>query len=112
MIYKGTEKAEIIYFHTETDENDCHFIMMERDGNEPVFYVRTCCNSDWEWKFHYNLSNYEMVKHTIWDVGFDSEDMEEMLWELDGIFEEIFDKIVIWDKCKCDGGCEHCDCKE
>ena len=112
MIYKGTEKAELIYFHIETDENDCHFIMMERDSDAPIFYVRTCCNSDWEWKFYYNPSNYEMVKHAIWDVGFDSEDMEEMLFELDGYFEEIFEEIVIWDECECNGGCEHCGCKE
>lgn len=111
MIYDGTQKVELIYFRTENDQNDVHFIAMEIDSDEPVFYVRTCCNSDWVWKFWYSPSNYEMVRHAIWDVGFDSEDMEEALWELDGYFEEIFDEIVIWDECDCENGCNHCGCK-
>lgn len=111
MIYYGTEKAELIYFHLDDDDSDVHFITMEIDSDEPVFYVRTCCNSDWEWKFYYTPSNYDMVKHAIWDVGFDSKDMKEMLFELDGFFESIFDEIVIWDECDCEGTCEHCNCK-
>ena len=116
MIYNGTTKAELIYFHSENDKSDIHFIAMEIDRDEPVFYVRTCCNPDWEWKFCYNQSTYEMVRHAIWDVCFDSNDIEEALFELDGYFEEIFDEIVIWDECKrdcdCETGCEHCGCKE
>lgn len=112
MIYNGTAKAELIYFHRENDKEDVHFISMEIDSDEPVFYVRTCCNPDWEWKFYYNPSNYEMVRHAIWDVCFDSEDMDEALWELDGYFEEIFDEIVIWDDCDCDGNCNCCGCNE
>jgi hypothetical protein len=118
MIYYGTEKAELIYFHLDDDENDLHFILMERDYEEPVFYVRTCCNSDWEWKFYDTASNYEMVKHAIFDAGFDCENMEDYLFELDGIFEEIFNEIVIWDcdetcdaTCDCETGCKHCGCK-
>jgi hypothetical protein len=55
-----------------------------------------------------------MVKHAIWDAGFDADDMSDMLWALDEVFESIFDEIVIWDKeceCDCDTGCEHCNCK-
>lgn len=114
MIYYGTEKEEFIYFHLEDDEDDIHFIAMERDCDEPVFYVRTCCNSDWEWKFYDTASNYEMVKHAIFDLGFDCDDMDELLFELDGVFEEIFDEIVIWDcdgTCDCESGCNHCGCK-
>ena len=117
MIYYGTEKAEMIYFYNENYENDRHFIMMERDSDENVFYVRTCCNRDWEWKFYYTVSNYEMVKHAIFDVGFDSEDMADVLWNLDEMFDEIFEEIVVWDEhecngnCECDNGCEHCGCK-
>lgn len=114
MIYYGTEKAELIYFHLDDDENERHFIAMERDPDDHVFYVRVCCNSDWEWKFYDTASNYELVKHAIFDTGFDAEDMDDMLWELDAIFEEYFDKIVIWDNecgCDCDNGCEHCNCK-
>ena len=109
MIYCGTTNAEFIYFHAENDADDVHFIVMEMDADEPVFYVRTCCNEDWEWKFHYTTSNYEMVKHAIWDNGFDCEDIEELLFELDGVFEYIFDEIVVWDECN--NGCENCSCK-
>jgi hypothetical protein len=116
MIYNGTAKAELIYWHLDGDKTNVHFIAMEIDDDEPVFYVRTCCNEDWEWKFHYTVGNYEMVKHAIWDAGFDSADMEDMLWALDDIFEDIFEDIVIWDEeceatCDCESGCNCCNCK-
>lgn len=115
MIYNGTNKVELIYFHLENRPGERHFIAMEINSDEPVFYVRTCCNPDWEWKFCYTTSNYDMVKHCIWDVCFDSEDMDEALYELDGYFEEIFEEIVIWDECEatcdCESGCNHCNCK-
>jgi hypothetical protein len=114
MIYYGTEKVEFIYFHLEDNEDDLHFIAMERDCDEPVFYVRTCCNNDWEWKFYDTTSNYDMVKYAIIDASFDCKDMQEYLFELDSVFEEIFDEIVIWDceaTCDCETGCNHCGCK-
>ena len=117
MVYYGTDKAELIYFYLDGNKDDMHFIIMEQDCDENVFYVKSCCNSNWEWKFHYTVTNYEMVKHAIFDAGFDSYDTEEMLWRLDEIFEDIFDEIVIWDECECNGdcdcetGCEHCGCK-
>ena len=114
MTYYGTEKAELIYFYPNGNKDDLHFIVMERDCDESVFYVRACCNSNWEWKFYDTASNYEMVKHAIFDAGFECEAMDEMLFELDGIFEEIFDEIVIWDECEatcdCESGCNHCNC--
>lgn len=108
MIYNGTDKLEVIYFHLENDESVRHFITMEQDCDESVFYVRTCCNDDWEWKFHYTSSNYEMVKHTIFDACFDSENMCEFLMMLDEIFDDTFEDIVVWD-CDCDGSCECCN---
>ena len=113
MNYYGTEKAEFIYFNTDRNEDEMHFIEMERDCMEPVFYVRTCCSRDWEWVFYDNATNYEMVKHVIFDVAHACEDMEEFMRELDEIFEEIFNEIVVWDECECDceNGCNHCNCK-
>ena len=114
MIYCGTEKVELIYFHLDEDENNRHFITMEQDADANVFYVRTCCDLEWEWKFAYTATHYEMVKHAIFDAGFDSEDMHDFLCNLDEIFEEIFDEIVICDcdeACDCDNGCNHCGCK-
>lgn len=111
MVYYGTDKTELIYFHLHGNEDDMHFVAMTQDCDENVFYVKSCCNTEWEWKFHYTATTYEMVKHAIFDIGFDSENMEEMLHALDECFEEIFDEIVIWD-CECDGNCEHCDCNK
>jgi hypothetical protein len=113
MIYCGTDKVELIYFHLDEDKNERHFITMEQDADENVFYVKTCCNPEWEWKFAYTAGNYEMVKHAIFDAGFDSENMENMLYELDEIFEEYFEEIVMLDECNCDceNGCNHCGCK-
>ena len=115
MIYCGTENVELIYFHLEDDQNERHLIMMERNADENVFYVRTCCHPEWEWKFAYTTSHYEMVKHAIFDAGFDCEDIDDLLFELDDVFEEYFNEIVIFneceDNCDCDGGCEHCGCK-
>ena len=113
MIYYGTEKAELIYFQLENEEDEQHFIAMIMDCDEAVFYVRTCCMNDWEWKFHYTASNYDMVKHAIFDAGFDHANMKDMLWELDGIFEDILDEIVVWDEDECDCGnnCGHCNCR-
>ena len=108
MIYYGTKKVEHIYFHLEDDVDDLHYIEMERDADENVFYVRACCDHEWEWKFHDCVSNYEIVKHAIFDAGFDAEDIGDMLYALDSIFEDIFDGIIIWD-CECN--CNNCNCK-
>ena len=112
MIYYGTDKIEVVYFYLN-DESQRHFITMEQDSDENIFYVRTCCNVDWEWKFEYTTSNYEMIKHAILDAIFDSEDMHDLLYILDEIFEEGFNEIVIFDECDCDceNGCNHCGCK-
>lgn len=113
MIYYGTDKIEVIWFHLDDDKKNRHYVSMERAGDENAFWVRTCCNPDWEWKFWYTSDNYEMVKHAIWDAGFDADDMNDMLCALDEVFESIFDEIVLWDECDCDceTGCEHCNCK-
>lgn len=110
MIYCGTDKAELIYFHLDEDENELCAIVMEQDSDDNVFYVREYCNPDWEWKFMYTAANYEMVKHAIFDAGFDSKDMSDLLLMLDAIFEEYFDEIVILDECDCDGNCNCCNC--
>ena len=110
MIYCGTDKTELIYFHLDENKDELGTIVMEQDSDDNVFYVRTYCNPDWEWKFAYTASHYEMVKHAIFDAGFDSKDMNDFLFALDTIFEEYFNEIIMWD-CDCDGSCNCCNCK-
>lgn len=110
MVFNGMLKTEALFFHLESDKNEVHFIEMERDCDEGVFSVRTCCSNDWEWKFYDEASNYELVKHAIFDVAFDSHNIGDFIENLDRIFEDIFKEIVAWE-CECDGNCEHCSCK-
>ena len=110
MIFNGMMKTEVLFFHLENDVNELHFVEMERDCEEDVFSVRVCCDDEWEWKFYDEASNYELVKHAIFDIAFDSHNMTELINGLDEIFEDIFNGIVAHE-CDCDGSCEHCNCK-
>ena len=108
MVFRGMSQTETFFFHTD---GDVHYIEMERDGEEGIFYVKACCNDEWEWKFYDTASNYELVKHMIIDVAFSEDDMVDAMDALDGVFEDIFGEIVVWDECDCDGNCQHCGCK-
>lgn len=113
MIYYGTDVTETIYMHRDNNMQDMHFVELTKSGDEPVFYVKACCNPDWSWKFFMdNVSNYEMVKHTVMDTMFECDDMNEVIEELDVQFEEIFNDIVVWDECEgnCCENCNHRDC--
>ena len=111
MIFAGMNKIEAIFFHLDNDKNDMHFVELERDCDEDVFYVRMCCDDEWEWKFYDNDCNYEMVKHVVMENVLVCDSMGELFEALDNDFEEIFDKIVAWE-CDCENGCNHCSCKE
>ena len=116
MVYYGTSKIEEIYIGPEEcDLSDACCIEMIKDIDEPVFYVTTCCNTDWVWKFRLDgESNYEMIKHTIIDAIFECENIAELMDNLDGIFVEDFDDIVMYEEemhdelcCEC---CNHRGC--
>lgn len=118
MIYLMTDVTERIYMHNDCDKNDVHCIMLTKSGEEPVFYVHCCCDEDWVWEFYMdNASNYEMVKHMVMDTMFECEDIEAVICELDEVFADIFDDIVVWDvdndnnneECCCER-CNHRDC--
>lgn len=114
MIFNGMMKSEVLFFNSEDDMHDQHFIEMERDCEEDIFTVRVCCDDEWEWKFYDKASNYELVKHAIFDIAFDSHNMIELINGLDEIFEDIFKEIVVFehkDDCNCGGCCDHCTCK-
>lgn len=105
MNYHGTYATETIYV---TTGNEVHYIELTKSGDDPIFFVTTCCNEDWVWTFNMDMSNYDMVKHVIMDVIFDSEDMEELIDTLDEVFEEVFADILVDGECDC--GCNHCGC--
>lgn len=99
MVYHGTSITETIYVGTQSDlENTC-CINLIKAHDEPIFYVTTCCNTDWVWKFSMDgESNYEMVKHTIIDTIFECSNIIELIDCLDAIFEEDFDDIVVYEE--------------
>lgn len=105
MNYHGTYVTETIYV---TTGNEVHYIELTKSGDDPIFFVTTCCNEDWVWAFNIDMSNYDMVKHVIMDTIFDSEDMEELIDTLDEVFEEVFADILVDGECDC--GCNHCGC--
>ena len=114
MIFAGMNKTEAFFFHSNNDKNDMHFVEMERDCDECVFYVRVCCDDEWEWKFYDNGCNYDLVKHVVMEDMLVCDDMDELIRALDNDFEEIFDDIVVWDcedTCDCETGCNCCGCK-
>ena len=114
MIFNGMLKNEVLFFHLEDNKDEVHFVEMERDSDTDLFSVRVCCDDTWEWKFFDVSCNYELVKHAIFDVAFDSHNMKELIEGLDETFEDVFNEIVAWEcetTCNCNDGCSHCNCK-
>ena len=115
MVYHGTSKIETIWVGPENDMDDVCCIDMTKVYDENAFYVSTCCNTDWVWKFNMEgETNYEMVKHTIIDEVFECENMIELMDHLDDIFGELFGDIVAYedeahDECCCEA-CNHRGC--
>lgn len=114
MVYHGTGIVEEIYMGPEGDLEGVCCIELIKAPDEPVFYVTTCCNTDWSWKFYMDgESNYEMIKHTIIDAIFECNDIIELMDYLDAVFEENFDDIVVYEEV-CDNlcceNCNHRDC--
>ena len=115
MIYHGTSVTETIYVKSENDLENVCCIDLIKAHDESVFYVTTCSNTDWTWKFYMDgESNYEMVKHTIIDAVFKCNHIIELMDYLDTIFEENFDEIVVYeekehDDCCCEN-CNHRGC--
>ena len=108
MIFNGMMKTEALFFYVDNDKEDMHFIEIERDCEQNVFRVGVCCDEEWEWKFRDDASNYELVKHAIFDVAFDAKNMTELINDLDEVFEEYFREIVV---CECNCCCDNCNCK-
>lgn len=117
MVDYGTYMTEGILFPTNGDTSDFYIVSLTKNLDGKTFRVEVDFDDDWHWDFSLNYpGNYEMVKHMIMDIVMDSDNEDELLMELDEIFEEMFDEIVVWDECAatcdCDAGCKHCGCKE
>lgn len=110
VIYFGTYKSEGIMWHPDNDVDDVHIVSLTQYPHEAVCTVEICCDEDWEWKFDMTTpSNYELVKHMIMDVAFESDNMEEFVAAIDEMFEEDFAAIVVDDERECEGNCcERC----
>lgn len=111
MIFNGMLKIETLFFSLESDVDKKCFIEMEKDCDENVFYIRSSHDDAWEWKFVDEACNYELVKHAIFDIAFDSYDVESLVEGLDEVFEDTFG-VIVAHSCNCDGSCEHCTCKK
>lgn len=112
MVYYSNYVTEGIVFHSKDDVDDFYIIALTKNLDGGTFTVEVDFDDEWKWEFDLGCpANYEMVKHMIMDVAFSCENEDELLMELDSVFEEMFEEIVVWDD-DCDGDCEHCSCKE
>ena len=109
MKYIGTYETETIWLGNEDDQ---HYIELIKASDDPIFYVRACCDPSWLYKFCYDVSSYSMIKHTIVDAAFECDDMTELMDLLDDVFAENFDDIIVYDECEdCGECCGECKCK-
>ena len=105
MIYYGSNETENIVVLDEVGDSHCISITM--DEHEPVFSVTCSCNLDWNWKFWYSKSNYEIIKFLIMDCIAENETNEDLFDAIDEVFEEDCEDIL-FDNDECDGDCENC----
>lgn len=109
MMYRGSSFVEMIAFCPDGDPCETHYIEMRKgDG---MFTVGYCCDPDWDYVFHMDSqSDYERVKYNIMEQIFECESIEELLDNLDEIFNDGFADILIEDEY--DGNCENCEQRE
>ena len=93
MIYHGTTKTETIIVHPFEDEIDVEFIAMITDADSMTLYVNV---NEYSWEFVMrSLSDYEWIKFTIMEVIQTVNNMEELVSELNEVFVENFEDILI-----------------
>ena len=117
MMLCGVIESERIVVHPDNRPHESHWIDITKDKDGPMFYVTTCCNTDWSWDFWYSTTNYDIVKHLVVDCALTSHTMDELLNELDEAFTDICSDMVYYDKempeetWECDGDCDNCEFK-
>ena len=93
MIYHGTTKTETIIVHPFDDETDVQFINMVTDAETSLLYVNID-ECSWEFMMR-SISDYEWIKFTIMEVIQTVENMEELVSELNEVFVENFEDILV-----------------
>jgi len=115
MVYQSTYVTEGLVFHSREDTDDFCIVALTKNLDGNTFTVEVDFDDEWQWEFNMSSpANYEMVKHMIMDVMFACDDEDDVLLELDSMFEEMFGDIAEWEceaTCNCETGCNHCGCK-
>lgn len=113
MVYYSNYTTEGIVFHAKEDVDDFYIIALTKNLDGETFRVEVDFDDDWYWEFEMIPGAYELVKHTVMDVAFECDNVDELLMELNAMIEDCFSEIVVCDdKCSCEEKCEHCTCKE
>ena len=93
MIYHGTTKTETILVHPFDDETDIQFVDMVTDADLTILYVNV---DEYSWEFVLrSLSDYEWIKFAIMEVIQTVNDIEELVAELNEVFIENFEDILV-----------------
>lgn len=120
MMLCGIYESEKIMVHPNDAPHTSHYVEITKDKDNPMFYVTSCCDEEWNWTFVYSKTNYELVKYTIMDLVMLCDTMDELIDALNDVFEEEFTEMtfneaelqeeeVEWE---CDGDCENCSFNE
>lgn len=112
MVYHGMYETEGIVFHANGDVDDIYIIALTKNIDGKTFRVEVDFDDDWYWNFEMYPGAYEMIKYMIMDVVFECDNEDELLMELDTMFEDNFRELVVDEECDCEHGCKHCGCKE
>ena len=59
MVYRGTNKTEIIWVGEECSSEDTHYIELIKSDDDNVFYVTDCCNEDWSRFKETSINRYD-----------------------------------------------------
>ena len=113
MIYCKTINDEVIVVRSLNDIDNIQSIRLIKHGEEPSFSVYMYDGEyDWDWCFDMtNPSDYERVKIYIFALINECDTMAELGYELDSIFRELFDDILIVDVDECEDccSCDYCN---
>lgn len=113
MVYWKTIEKECIAVHPMNDMKSVQFVELTKYGDVPMFsvYVDDGKN-EWIWEFDMTCpSDYERVKLNIFDVIFECDTMPELVRELNEIFNEGFETILIKND-ECEGCFAYDECNK
>ena len=109
MIFCGSYEQERIIVHPMDALNESHYLTITKGKDTPTFSVTCCCDDEWFWEFWYTKSDYERIKFVIMKTIFECETMDELMDELDEVFWDGFEDILVEYEYECNGDCANCD---